>query len=219
MVFLWVPIRSRMNPLIDYGNVKTFDHFLEAISRKGWAFRPLSEAPAGFVSEWMASYDPVGELGLLGLILAIAGLVYLAMKRRSLIGWLLAATLPYALGMLVGHMKQQCIDVTYIRQYGVTDYHLPVYTALAIAGGVGFGGFVSLAERYRKNAGAGIAAVWAAWLLTSTAFAVNHASLRHDEAPRRFIETVLAPTPHQRGRPGHERQSRIHVELRSLDPP
>jgi hypothetical protein len=192
-VFLWVPIRSRVNPLIDYGNVKTLDHFLEAISRKGWAFRPLSEAPPGFVSEWMASYDPVGELGLPGLILAIAGLVYLAMKSRSLIGWLLAATLPYALGMLVGHMKQQGIDVTYIRQYGVTDYHLPVYTALAIGGGVGFGGFVSLAERYRKNAGAGIAAVWAIWLLTSTAFAVNHASPRHDEAPRRFIETVLAP--------------------------
>lgn len=195
MVFLWVPLRSRENPLIDYGNIKTLENFLRALLRTGWTSRPISEAPAGFVREWLASYDPAGQLGVSGLILSISGLVYLAVKRNSLIVCLLAAVLPYALGMLAGHMRQVTFDVTYIRQYGVTDYHLPVYAALAISGGVGFATLVSIALRYRKNAGVGLAAALAVWLLTSTAFAMKRFSPRHDDAPRRFIETVLAPIP------------------------
>ncbi|MBN1268553.1 MAG: DUF2723 domain-containing protein [Kiritimatiellae bacterium] len=191
-VYAWVVWRSRANPLLDFGNIKTFERLLWALGRRQWSFRPVSEAPPGFVWEWLVSYEPAAQLGLAGLVLAAVGLVVLARRRPLLLGWLAAAVVPYSAGILLGHMKQEKMDVAYIRNYGVGDFHLVLYVGLAVSAGLGV---AILGDAVRRRAGRARLAMLllAAWLVVTAGLNVRRASLRSWNAPEDFLRTVLAP--------------------------
>jgi hypothetical protein len=59
--------------------------------------------------------------------------------RSDLLCWLGLFSVPYALGMLHAHLSQGGMSVSYIREYGVADWHIPLYTASAIVAGIGAG--------------------------------------------------------------------------------
>lgn len=195
LVFLWLPIRSHANPLLDWGNVKDLHQFIWAITRRQWTPRPISAAPEGFVSEWVATYGLVEQLGVLGLFLTVVGLGVLLSKGRDWFIWLGLGAIPYAAGLMVGHMKQNLIDVNYIRQYGLGDWHLPIYVAGALAAAVGFGGVVSLGVRYGRRCAIGVASLALLWLAVTARGEIAKASLRNFTAPAEFIRMLLAPLP------------------------
>ena len=194
LAFAWVIWRSRHNPLVDFGNIDTPQRLLWALCRKQWTFRPLSAAPRGFVAEWIASYNLLGQIGTAGLCMAAIGLAALMRRRLLLLTYLAAAVVPYSIGILMGHMKQDLIDITYIRQYGVTDYHLPLYLGLSLSAGIGLSVMGDAARRRWKFAPLATAAVLL-FLATTAGMNVRRSSLHSWTAPSDFLQEVLAPLP------------------------
>lgn len=196
LIFLWVPIRSRANPLIDWGHVQSFERFIWAISRQQWETRSIGEAPPGFIREWMASYDPVGQLGIVGFLLCAVGLIVLAKRGKLWLGWLAACSVPYTAGMLWGHLRQASMDIPYLTLYKVVDWHLPVYAVCAAAAGVGTAfalQFVSRSKLSRLGLGIGVAVAFG--LAASALLVARQNSLRNWRAPDEFVSAVLAPLP------------------------
>jgi len=148
LVFLWLPIRSHANPLIDWGNVKSFKQFMWSIQRKAWGRRALGSAPPDFAIEWIRTYAFTTQTGILALFSAFIGLLFTLKKRATLTIGLAAIAVPYAAGMIYGHLVQQYIDLSYLTSYGVDDWHLPIYMMLA-----GFAGFgvAAIADLFVKN--------------------------------------------------------------------
>ncbi|MCX6996380.1 MAG: DUF2723 domain-containing protein [Kiritimatiellaeota bacterium] len=197
LIFLWVPLRARTNPLMDWGHVATFERFVWAVTRQQWTLRPLAAAPRGFMSEWIASYDVIGQLGVLGVVLAIAGVIVLFRRHSLWLFWLAAATIPYMAGLLLAHMRQDQIDINYIRQYGLMDWHLPLYAALAVSAGMGVAGGLAWLAGARPRLASVLPCALLLALLASAACAARRASLRHFSAPDEFIRAVLAPLPRE----------------------
>ncbi len=192
LVFLWLPLRSAANPIMDWGNPETLEGFLAAVARKNWERRSLSDAPGGYVGEWLLTYDPLGELGIAGFLLAVAGVAVMAMRARAALALLLAIAVPYAFGMLFAHMGQASLDIQYIRLYGVIDWHIPLYACGALAAGVGVS---ALLERVGERASRAVAAAVMAMLALGGAVELRNQSLRGWDAPRRYVETVLSGVP------------------------
>ena len=193
MVFLWLPIRSRANPIIDWGNIKTLDRFVWAITRRQWETRPISAAPRNLVGDWLASYDFAGQIGILGLILLAVGTLILIRRQRMWLGWLAAASIPYAAGMLYAHLRQKTIGIDYVVGYGVFDWHLPIYLTLAVGAGIGF---AALSLWMKPRIFAWVLALAVIGLLIASDWAViGHQSLRHYAAPEQFMRDLLAPLP------------------------
>ena len=196
LVFLWVPIRAHADPLINWGNVKTLDRFIWAISRKQWPTRPISESPPGFIYEWFATYDPMGQFGIIGFLLVIIGLIVLVKKHKLWLGWLGAVAVPYSAGMLIGHMRQENVSVSYIVSYGVLDWHLPIYLMGAIAAAIGIGFIFYRLYEYRAGRMLWPSALVMISLLAVTAgLAVGRASLRDFSAPQDIVNAVLKTLP------------------------
>lgn len=188
LVFLWVPIRSHANPIMDWGNVKTLDRFIWAITRQQWELRPISEAPRNLVPEWIASYDLLRQLGVAGLALTAVGVAALVKRQHTLLGWLAVLSVTYGAGMLYGHLRQKSIHLEYISSYGVVDWHLPIYLACALAAAIGLAWIVS---RFRSLPTVVLLAALA-WGAYSS---VSHNSLRRYTAPDQFISDLLTPLP------------------------
>lgn len=196
LVFLWLPIRSKANPLIDWGNIETWDRFVWAVTRKAWPKRPISEAPAGFVSEWLLTYDLLGELGIGGFFLLLVGILCLVKYAKLWFAWIAAAFVPYAAGLMLGHMAQQGITITYIRSYGVSDWHIPIYFGCALLAAMGAAwAFFQLREAHVRPLAPWVAGATVAGLVVVSAFSIYHASLRNWTAPAHFIHDALAPLP------------------------
>lgn len=196
LVFLWLPIRSHANPIIDSGNVKTLDRFIWAITRKQWATRPISTAPPNLVPEWILSYDLARQTGVLGLLLVVPGVLTLVRKQRMWLGWLAAISVPYGAGMLFAHLHQKSIDASYIVSYGVTDWHLPIYLALAMSASIGICALIARMLNSKVRAASAVVMAAIVCILAVTAgLSVKHTSLRHYTAPEQFIRDILAPLP------------------------
>lgn len=191
MVFLWLPIRSSADPLMDWGHPDNWDRFVWTLTRQQWETRAIAEAPAGMVPEWFRSYDFLGQIGPVALLLGLAGLVILAVRSRSRFGWLAWLIVPYAGILLVGHLRQAKMDTVYIRHYGVMDWHLPVYLAIAVGVGIAVAALVRALPRFGLALGVVVLGLGA----VQAALQVGNASLRSFSAPDRFVKAILAPLP------------------------
>lgn len=189
--FLSVPLRSRANPILDVGDVETVGDLMWALRRDMWARRPMSSAPPELVPEWLQSYDLPGELGPVCLALALAGVALLLTRRaRAPLLCALWVSVSYGGGLLLGHLAQSGIERYYIRDYGVSDWHLPQYLMVALLGGIGLGAVgLRLPERGR----AATAAAGLCLLLWGGAQALTRHSLRGFDAGERIARMTLAP--------------------------
>lgn len=196
LVFLWLPIRSHSNPIIDCGNIKTWDRFLWAIERKQWPKRSLSAAPIGFTTEWLKSYAFIAQIGIAGIVLALVGLTVIIRRKKVWFLYLAAAIVPYACGMIYGHLTQQTMDISYIHSYGVRDWHLPIYMGLAIASAIGMS-FIAYRLRSIGMKRASLLLPLAVLIVISvfTSQAICRTSLRHWNAPRIFLNSISALLP------------------------
>jgi tetratricopeptide (TPR) repeat protein len=194
-VFAWIPLRAATHPLLNHGHVESAQQLWHFISRQQWAQRSLAEAPSGFIPAWLASYDFLGQLGWLGVVLALFGIFWMAFRKPFLLVCLVAAIIPYAGGMLLGHLRQAGIDTLYIDQYGASTFHLPIYLALSLLAGIGLAGIAAVLRRLSPViAGVIVTGV----LLVSGGMAgraVSVHSMRDYAAPDQYVRAVLAPLP------------------------
>ncbi|MBB6052229.1 protein O-mannosyl-transferase family [Armatimonas rosea] len=192
LIFLYIPLRSRVDPTIDFGNADTFERFLRVVLREQWQQRPLSAAPSGFVQEWLQSYDFWGQLGPLGFLLAVLGGVVLWQRYRPLLGLLLGLGGIYTGGLLWAHLHQAGIDLMYLRDYGVKDWHLPLYTFAVLLACFGAEG---CARRFAEKGRLVVTLLSVGLVVWGALQAVTSHSLRHFTAPQQFLTDTLAPLP------------------------
>jgi len=190
LVFLWLPIRSHANPIMDWGNVETWDRFKWVITRKQWGTRPISQAPPNLLGDWFASYDPLGQLGIAGSLLAVMGLLVLVRKQLMWLGWLAVVVIPYAALMLIGHLKQANVNLDYVVEYGVTDWHLPIYLGFAAGASMGIAFLAA-----RRKIGAMVVVGLLGFLLVSAGLSVQRTSLRNYRGASEYIADFLKPLP------------------------
>ncbi len=193
-VYLWVFVRSLSNPLVDNGNVKSWDQFIWLISREQYESRSLEEIPYGFAWEWIKSYNFFGELGV-GFILALVGLVIVSKRSWRLIVLWLLLVIPYGVGMLEAHRKQSGMKIDYIDVYGVYDWHVALYFWLALlaAPALTFA-WERLSSRHNLLSSTTIAIVLV--LLTGGGILSGYSRSRHNSAnPRAYTAALLDPVP------------------------
>ena len=136
LVFLWLPFAASHHPILSWGKPDSWAGFWWCITRQQWETRPISSAPVGMVPEWLLSYDLVGQLGALTVVLALASIPLWKSEFKKPLVWILLGVVPYCAVLLIGHLRQQLMDLQYIRYYGVIDWHLPLYLGLAIFAGI-----------------------------------------------------------------------------------
>jgi len=194
MVFLYLPYVGAQDRLFDTVRAVNWDRFLSAIERKAYVRREITDAPDGFTREWMLTYNFIGELGLLGFLLSVIGLVY-GVRQKGLLAWLAFFILPYAVGLYYGHLIQGGMDILYIRYYGLRDWHIPIYMGTALL--AGFGLFAADFLRFRRNLSARLGLIGAAGVLAICSI-VSIQSLRSNtarnwHAAEQFASEALAP--------------------------
>lgn len=194
VVFLWIPLRSAAHPLLDHANIENFSGLIGFLSRSDWSTRPISETPPGFVREWVATYAPIQQLGWLAVLLAVLGFAATIRHDRRWFFILIAIAVPYAGGMLVSHMKQANIDINYIRHYGITDWHVPLYVLGSFAAGIGVARLMSFANTTPRRARL-IAAACIAVLALSAFRTIHEHSLRGYQGAQRFVSALLDSLP------------------------
>ena len=199
LVFVWLLMRSRLDPVMDWGNVESWDRIWWALMRRDWETRSLSELPSGFLTAWLRTFQLHQQLGWPALALAVTGLFASWWQGRRWLGWLVLAVLPYLIGIYLAHARQQGIGMDYIQQYGVGDWHLPLYLALSILSGWGMAHLLAVGlRRMTKMAWLQGAAccvlVLAFWMGTDHR---QQASLRDDHAGQDFVDALLLSVPKQ----------------------
>lgn len=196
LVFLYLPIRSSANPIIDWGNPENLDNILSALRREHWQGRPISDAPPGFASAWIQSYELITQIGIIGVIATLSGLFVFAKKAPLYIILLFGVFVPYAIGMMISHMAQANISLSYISHYGVTDWHLPIYLFCAAISG---GGVAFMLHTLKQKSSAattyGVSGALIFALLFGAYANVSKNSLRNSDSAQRYIQAILKPLP------------------------
>lgn len=196
MVYLWIPLRSGAEPLMDWGAIRSWDRLMWALGRKSWTHRDAADAPSGFTSVWIESFDPVAQLGMIGIILTIAGAMILARRHKSILLGLALATLPYAFGLYWGHLHEAGKSIAYLRLYGVTDWHLPLYLAAALIGASAIEFLAEFATRKINPRHSILIPIAISLVLTIPALlSIKHSSMRNDDSASKFIRDLRVAMP------------------------
>ena len=102
LVYLYLPLRARANPILNWGDHKTWDRFLWTISAdpyQGLAF----SLPSGQIPRRIAAWATLMReaFGYLGLVLGVVGLMYGRSKVRALdmlAMWMILVYSAFAIG-------------------------------------------------------------------------------------------------------------------------
>jgi tetratricopeptide (TPR) repeat protein len=127
--YLYLPLRARMNPRLDWGDPQTLGRFTDVVLRRDFWDRAWIAGPADLpviVADWARSF--VAELGWAGAALAAVGLV--AGWRR---GW------PVLLVLLVmaGNVASLALHGSRSDLFIWHRYYIPSYVLAALLAGVG----------------------------------------------------------------------------------
>lgn len=183
--FLWMMLRSRADPVLDWGNVESIERLGWALSRDQWGKRSLWEAPEDFTYYFLLSYfsDRWHFVAFLTLALGVTGAAWLAPRKPLGAVLLAAATLPFAVGIYWGHLTQSGMSNDYLREYGLMDWHLTVYAVLCIPAGAAW---LAIAEK-RMTLAWTAPALLASWVFAQP-FLVSHSN-----HPERYVDEFLKP--------------------------
>jgi tetratricopeptide (TPR) repeat protein len=154
-VYAYLPLRSRMDPRLDWGNPETLEGFLDVVLRRDFWMRRWIETPGDvltIVADWLASLG--GEVTWVGAALVVVGIV--AGWRRGL---------PVLLPLLVmaGNVASMAAHGSRSDLFIWHRYYIPSYAMAALLAGIGC---QALVERLPRAARVALLAV-PLWLLVT----------------------------------------------------
>jgi tetratricopeptide (TPR) repeat protein len=127
--YLYLPLRSRADPALDWGNPETLHNFLRVVFREDFWERRWIETPRDLLAigwDYLRSFGP--ELGYIGALLAAIGIVALA--RRNAFVLLPLLVMAANVGTMALHGSRA--DLFIWHRYYVPSYAMA--TVLAAAG-------------------------------------------------------------------------------------
>ena len=192
MVYLWLPIRSATNPLMNWGHPSTWKQFVWSISRQQWGVRGMSEAPTGFIKEWIKSFNFMGEMGFVTLACSLCGIVLSLRRAPRPLMWLFWLVVPYAIILMLGHIRQEAMDLAYIHNYGVRDWHIPLYMALSIVGAMGVVWLLDMRHKVTEKARFTTMACVSGLLLVNVPIRLSAESMHGFDFPKFYSEGIVS---------------------------
>ena len=133
--YAYLPLRSRMDPPLDWGNPETFSAFMNVVLRRDFWNRSWAEGPADAIPIAADYLSSIGyELLIAGAVLAVVGVV--AARRRGAQRWpvvlplLVMAANAFAVGL---HGSRSDIFIWH-------RYYIPSYAMAALLAGLGCAG-------------------------------------------------------------------------------
>jgi tetratricopeptide (TPR) repeat protein len=183
-VYLFLPIRSRMDPRVDWGNPETLQAFLDVVLRRDFWMRAWIEQPADLlviVADWLRSLGD--ELTLVGMALAAGGIV--AGWRRGL---------PVVLPLLVmaGNVASMAAHGSRSDLFIWHRYYIPSYAMAALFAGIGCQALLARLPRPARL----LALALPLWLVATGWAAADRSRYRIADDFSRQILRVLPPGAH-----------------------
>jgi tetratricopeptide (TPR) repeat protein len=200
-VFLYLPIRSPANPPLDWGNPETWGNWMSVMKRERWGNFHFGDKSWEFVWLWLQTYRFPRELGWPALVLALGGAGYLL--RRFPIQALVYAGFffMYWLVMMLMQATTPALleDFYYVKTYGMGEFHIPLYTMLAIFAGLGLYGAITWLREHNGARGEQLAKAlaMAGVLVVLAQYAINFpwCNYRHFNAPFLYGQELLVRAP------------------------
>jgi len=136
--YVYLPIRSRADPALDWGNPETLHNFLRVVFREDFWDRKWYESPRDLPTigwDWLSSFGP--ELAWLGALLAAAGIAA-AFRRRLTFVLLPVAVMLANVTMLALHGSRSDIFIWH-------RYYISSYAMAALLAAIGADALAALA--------------------------------------------------------------------------
>jgi len=185
--YAYLPIRSRMNPRLDWGNPESVDGFFDVLLREDFWERAWFESPADLVTVAADYVLGIGqELAWVGAALAVLG-VWAGLRRG----------LPVLLPLLVmaGNLAAMGLHGSRSDIFIWHRYYIPSYAMAALLAGIGWQWIAdSLSEKLR---GPARAAQWAVLVLPAVLLLARHGEFDRSRyrLAEDFADAVLESLP------------------------
>lgn len=139
-VNLYLPLRATRNPLLNWGDAKTFEQFMWHFLRKGY---PSEPHPRDLALLWaqIKAFNVPHEFTWLGMLLLLFALVCLARKQLNIVMVYLAAVATFLL-IIAGYFNTE-LDLIFLTE----EFFTPLYLFSAVLIGVGLFNLLAVAVR------------------------------------------------------------------------
>jgi hypothetical protein len=139
-VHLYLPLRATRNPLLNWGDPKTYEQFMWHFLRKGYPDEPH---PRDWGLLWLQikAFNIPREFSWVGVALVVLALVFLWRRQRDVVIAYLAGVLTFLL-VIVGHFNAMA-DLIFLTE----EFFTPLYLLTAVLIGVGLYRLLDFAVR------------------------------------------------------------------------
>src|SRR6185369_3111249 len=129
-VHLYLPLRATQNPVLNWGDPKTYEQFLWHFLRRGYPNEPHSR-DAALLWAQIKAFNVPHEFTWLGLVLVVLGLVLVWKRLRDVVIVYLTAIVTFLL-VIAGYFNTP-LDLIFLTE----EFFTPLYLLTAVLIGIG----------------------------------------------------------------------------------
>lgn len=139
-VHLYLPLRATQNPILNWGDPKTYEQFMWHFLRRGYPDEPHTRN-ASLLWAQIKAFNVPHEFTWLGLILVVLGLVHVWKRQRDVVIVYLTAIVTFLL-VIVGYFNTP-LDLIFLTE----EFFTPLYLLTAVLIGIGLFHLLSIAVK------------------------------------------------------------------------
>lgn len=145
LLYLYLPIRSSMNPIMDWGDPETWEGFVWVLTGKQFSRLVFSSLIAQIIFRIYSQINIIKQIGLLGMVTAFLGIAYLVSIRGQ-----------KRLAFFILITSTALVNFIHIGNYLVIDplsFMLPAFMMVAVFASVGCGFILQYAIQITRKKG------------------------------------------------------------------
>jgi hypothetical protein len=117
---VWIPLRARANPVVNWGNIRTRDDLRKFLQRKEyWRYRYVRSPRQAVEVIWFYVKRIGTEFGIIGTTAIVVGLFVLAVRAPALFA-MVAALFLLNMASMIGHARRE--DIFHWTRYMITAW-------------------------------------------------------------------------------------------------
>lgn len=137
-VHLYLPLRATQNPILNWGDPKTYEQFMWHFMRRGYPNEPHSRDASLFWAQ-IKAFNVPHEFTWLGILLIAIALVHVWKRQRDVVIVYLTAIITFLL-IIVGYFNTP-LDLIFLTE----EFFTPLYLLTAVFIGIGLFNLLSIA--------------------------------------------------------------------------